>query len=64
MADIQCSHYKGSGYRYPMSDEDSLFICDTCNLVLASEIMKQITTEVFVNPKGSIYRTDKDEQKR
>lgn len=45
--EIKCSHYKGEGYHYNISDKETLLLCDQCNLNLAGEVMKQMATEVF-----------------
>ncbi len=47
---MKCKHYTGDGYGYDLKNE-TLNLCDNCNILLAEQIMKQIATEVFI---GSI----------
>lgn len=44
---MECRHYRGTGYTYPLNKKDELSLCENCNRVLASKIMSQIVAEVF-----------------
>ncbi len=44
---MKCKHYKGEGYKYKISDEETLYLCDQCNLNLVPETFKQLAVEVF-----------------
>lgn len=47
--DIRCMHYIGEGYRYDLSDNEELLLCDQCNLNLVGEVAKQQAIETFSN---------------
>lgn len=46
---ISCNHhkYKEEGYHYELSDNETLFLCNQCNLNLAMGLMEQIAIEIF-----------------
>jgi len=47
---MECKHQKneGEGYHYDLSEGEELWLCKTCNMLLAGELMKQMATEVFI----------------
>ena len=46
---LKCPHYKGEGYAYTICENPTVyvFLCDCCNMNLASEIMGQLAIEAF-----------------
>jgi len=49
MTDIQCGHHKGEGYHYELSKEVTLWLCNACNLNLASKVMGQVAVSTFAH---------------
>jgi hypothetical protein len=45
---MKCKHYNGDGYEYIVDDELTIYLCESCNMNLASEILKQLALEVFI----------------
>lgn len=36
---MKCKHYKGVGYRYDLSKDEELLLCEQCNLNLAGAMV-------------------------
>jgi len=60
MKGIKCKHYKGEGYRYEISDDEELLLCEQCNLNLGGEVFKQVALEVFAESINKLKKMIKD----
>jgi len=48
MNELKCAHYNGDGFGYEISQEEIIYLCASCNLVLSGDVLKQVAMTAMI----------------